>query len=256
MHSVPLFFKLFDFKTANFMTPDLSLIIPAYNEEQRIKSSLDYALEFFATKSLSYEIIVVDDGSSDSTVEIANSFASDIIKVIRQPHNMGKGAAVTRGMLEAKGEIRVFSDADFSTPVKEIDKVITAMSIGTEVFIGSRALDYSMIKKHQPAYREFMGKTFNKLVQLFLISGIKDTQCGFKGFTAKAAQDIFSKMKIKGFGFDLEIIYLADKLGFAISEVPVEWYNDDRSTVNPIKDSITMFFDIFKVKNLHKKDTL
>jgi dolichyl-phosphate beta-glucosyltransferase len=111
-----------------------------------------------------------------------------------------------------------------------------------------------MIKKHQPAYREFMGKTFNKLVQFFLISGIKDTQCGFKAFKAKAAEDIFQKMQIQGFGFDLEIIFLADKLGYNMQEVPVEWYNDERSTVNPLKDSITMFFDIFKVKKLHKND--
>ncbi len=236
------------------MTTDLSLIIPAYNEEQRIKASLENALDFFESKSLNFEILVVDDGSKDNTKQLVTNFDSPKIKLIAQDQNRGKGAAVTRGMLEANGQIRIFSDADFSTPVTEIDKVITAMSLGTEVFIGSRALDYSMIKKHQPAYREFMGKTFNKLVQLFLISGIKDTQCGFKGFTAKAAEDIFSKMKIEGFGFDLEIIYLANKLGFQISEVPVEWYNDERSTVNPIKDSITMFFDIFKVKRLHKND--
>lgn len=238
------------------MTTDLSLIIPAYNEEQRIKASLESAVDFFAQKSFSYEIVVVDDGSSDSTIDVVSKFDSPQIKLIAQSRNKGKGAAVTRGMLEAKGEIRVFSDADFSTPVYEIDKVTTAMQLGTEVFIGSRALDYSMIKKHQPFYREFMGKTFNKLVQLFLISGIKDTQCGFKGFTAKAAHDIFSKMQIDGFGFDLEIIYLADKLGYSISEVPVEWYNDERSTVDPIKDSITMFFDIFKVKKLHRNDNL
>ncbi len=238
------------------MSTDLSLIIPAFNEEARIEASLKNALEFFDSKSLSYEILVVDDGSSDRTIEVVSKFESPNLKLIAQPKNKGKGAAVTRGMLEANGKIRVFSDADFSTPVAEIEKVITAMSLGTEVFIGSRALDYTMIKKHQPAYREFMGKTFNKLVQLFLISGIKDTQCGFKGFTAKAALEIFSRMKIEGFGFDLEIIYLADKLGFHISEVPVEWYNDERSTVNPIKDSITMFFDIFKVKNLHRQDSL
>ncbi len=238
------------------MSTDLSLIIPAFNEEERIEASLNNALEFFDSKSLSYEILVVDDGSSDKTIEVVSKFQSPQLRIIAQPQNKGKGAAVTRGMLEANGKIRVFSDADFSTPVAEIEKVITAMSLGTEVFIGSRALDYSMIKKHQPAYREFMGKTFNKLVQLFLISGIKDTQCGFKGFTAKAANEIFSRMKIEGFGFDLEIIYLADKLGFHISEVPVEWYNDERSTVNPIKDSITMFFDIFKVKKLHRQDIL
>ncbi len=238
------------------MSTDLSLIIPAFNEEARIEASLKNALEFFDSKSFSYEILVVDDGSSDRTIEVVSKFESPNLKLIAQPKNKGKGAAVTRGMLEANGKIRVFSDADFSTPVAEIEKVITAMSLGTEVFIGSRALDYTMIKKHQPAYREFMGKTFNKLVQLFLISGIKDTQCGFKGFTAKAALEIFSRMKIEGFGFDLEIIYLADKLGFHISEVPVEWYNDERSTVNPIKDSITMFFDIFKVKNLHRHDSL
>lgn len=230
--------------------PYLSIVIPAYNESARIEASLHKALDYFKEQDYEYEIIVADDGSSDSTVAVAKSI-DEKIKVYSLPKNTGKGAAVRMGMLKASGQIRIFTDADFSTPIYEVEKIIYSMKNNFDIVIGSRSLNYDLVKEHQPFYREFMGKTFNKFVQFFVIKGIKDTQCGFKGFTSKAAEDIFNKAKIDGFSFDVEALYLAKKAGYNIDEVPVEWYNDDRSKVNPITDSIRMFLEILKIKKLH-----
>lgn len=198
-----------------------------------------------------YKVYVVDDGSKDKTAEIAGNYSNNVF-LLSQPKNMGKGAAVRRGMLDSDGDIKLFSDADLSTPIYEIKKIIAAIEEGYQVAIGSRAIDHSMIKKHQPIYRELMGKIFNLFVQALVFPGIKDTQCGFKGFTTKAAEIIFSKALIDGFGFDVEILYIARKNGLATKEIAVEWFNDERSKVNPISDSAKMFSDILKVRKLHK----
>ncbi|MFP4529130.1 MAG: dolichyl-phosphate beta-glucosyltransferase [Candidatus Kapaibacterium sp.] len=232
------------------MKPYLSLVIPAYNEEKRLGKSLEKAYKYFTDNNIDYEIIVVDDGSSDDTIGVARA-ARGNIRAIGQPANMGKGAAVRRGMFESLGEVRMFADADFSTPIHETGKLLGAISSGADVFIGSRGLDYGMIREHQPFYREFMGKTFNFIVQSLLLRGISDTQCGFKGFTERASSIIFPQTKIDGFGFDVEILYLARRAGLEIAEIPVEWYNDERSTVNPVKDSIRMFLDVLRVRRLH-----
>lgn len=231
--------------------PHLSLIFPAYNEEDRIGRSLKRTLAYLDTKDFSREIIVVDDGSRDKTAEVAESFGSEI-KVVRLDANSGKGAAVRRGMLEARGEIRLFSDADLSTPIEESEKIRGRILAGADVSIGSRAMDPSMIKERQPFYREFMGKTFNKFVQFVAIRGIKDTQCGFKAFTADAAVKIFSVAKINGFAFDVEALYLAQKFDMKIEQTPVLWLNDERSTVDPIKDSFFMLIELLKIKRLHR----
>ena len=232
------------------MNPEISIIIPAYNEEDRLGLTLAKLVNYFDTTTLSYEIIVVDDGSTDSTIEVANSLQN--IKVIPQIKNQGKGAAVRRGMLEAMGSFRMFTDADLSTPIYEFVKLYSKFKTGYEICLGSRAVDYSMIKLHQPFYREFMGKTFNKIVQSLVVKGIKDTQCGFKGFSAKATEEIFKIAKINGFGFDVELIYLARRLNYKMIEIPVEWYNDNRSKVSPVKDSIRMFQEILKIRKLHR----
>lgn len=233
------------------MKPYLSLIFPAYNEEFRIAKSLGIAFEYLQKQNYSFELIVVDDGSSDSTAELVSQFNKDI-KLFRQAENLGKGAAVRRGMLEASGSFRVFSDSDLSTPVYELKKILASLEKGADICIGSRGLDSSLIKEHQPFYREFMGRFFNKIVQFYLFKGIKDTQCGFKGFRENAAIDIFSKQSIDGFSFDVEVLFLARKLGYKIEEVAVEWYNDERTKVDPIKDSTRMFFELIKIKKLHK----
>lgn len=229
----------------------LSLIIPAYNEERRIELSLQKAIDYLETKDYSWEIVVVDDGSSDNTSLVAGSF-DERISTITLEKNMGKGAAVRNGMLNSSGSYKVFTDADFSTPVYELDKLLKSLNDGNDLAIGSRALDSSLIKEHQPFYREFMGKTFNKIVQVIVLKGISDTQCGFKGFQSEAAKTIFEKAKINGFGFDVELLYLAKKQGYRIDQIPVEWYNDERSKVNPVTDSVRMISEILKIKKLHR----
>jgi dolichyl-phosphate beta-glucosyltransferase len=229
---------------------DLSLIIPAYNESDRIGGSLEKALEWTAAQPYRTEVLVVDDGSRDSTPEVVRRYAGESLRLLAQPRNMGKGAAVRRGMLEAVGTYRIFSDADFSTPITETTKLLEHLK-SHDVVIGSRAIDASFIKEHQPWYRESMGKAFNLLVQALAVPGIHDTQCGFKGFRAAAAQDIFSRTKIDGFGFDVEVLFLARRLGYSIKEIPVEWYNDPRSTLNPVADSLKMFRELLQVRRLH-----
>jgi len=233
--------------------PFISLIIPAFNEEKRLNRSLPIILKYFRNNYDNYEIIVVDDGSSDNTAEAAKSLSDDIA-VIKLMKNQGKGAAVRVGMLQAKGKYRIFSDADLSTPITELPKILIPLENDAEIAIGSRAIDNTMIKKHQPFYREFMGKTFNKIVQVLFFKGIKDTQCGFKGFTAEAAERIFSLAKVNGFSFDVELLYLANKMDMCIVQKPVEWFNDERSTVSPIKDSLKMLYELIKIKRIHRFD--
>ncbi len=228
----------------------VSLIIPVYNEEKRIERTLDKVFNFFSTQDYNYEIVVVNDGSTDSTVEVLSKYRDDI-KIVDLGRNLGKGAAVRTGMLTSKGDYRIFSDADLSTPIYEIVKLLEHLQGGADICIGSRAIDPAMIKVHQPFYREMMGKTFNKFVQLLIMKGIEDTQCGFKGFTARAAEKVFSKSKINGFSFDVEILYLAKRFGLKIVQVPVEWYNDPRSKVNPIFDSVKMFMELIKIRWIH-----
>jgi dolichyl-phosphate beta-glucosyltransferase len=232
------------------MSTYISFVIPAYNEELRISETLHKVLNYFRKQEYSFEIIVVDDGSDDNTHNVVNEFSE--VKFIKLPRNQGKGAAVRKGILESKGKFRIFSDADLSTPVHETAKILSYLESGFDVCVGSRALDSDMIKVHQPFYREFMGKTFNKIVQMLVVKGISDTQCGFKGFSAEAADKIFTKQKINGFGFDVEIIFLAKLAELKIIETPVEWYNDNRSKVHPVKDSLKMLAEILKIRNLHK----
>lgn len=237
------------------MNPYLSLVIPAYNEAERIGASLQQAVEYLAKQDYSFEIIVVDDGSMDRTVQVVDKIHDKMqaIKLVRQPKNMGKGAAVRRGMLEATGEYRIFTDADFSTPVHEVEKALKTFQHGADVVIGSRVLDRSTIKRAQPKHREAMGRVFSRAVQATVFKGIDDTQCGFKGFTAEAAEKIFSKAKINGFSFDVEILYLAKRLGFTIEQIAVEWHNDERSKVSSLS-GLKAFLDILTIKRLHKHE--
>lgn len=227
----------------------ISIIIPAYNEEKRIKNTLETILDYTKNydSDVKFEIIVVDDGSKDMTAHIVNEYQQ--IKLLKQEPNQGKGFAIKRGMLEANGELRLFTDADLSTPIIELKKLILEIENGFDIAIGSRALDKNLIKIRQPFYREFMGKTFNFMVKKSINTKIKDTQCGFKLFKKDAATKIFSVSKLSGFSFDVEVVYLANLLGFKINEVPVLWENSTLSKVDPIKDSIRMFLDILKIKS-------
>ena len=240
----------------------LSLVIPAYNEGDRIGPTLEKAFAYLRTQPYDSEVLVVDDGSKDNTVavvraklaELAQSPSSIVADVIELVQNAGKGAAVQRGMLAAKGDIRIFTDADLSTPIGEIQKVLTTIEQEKfDVVIGSRALEgRKLVKKHQPWYREFMGRIFNVFVQIFVLRGIKDTQCGFKGFRGAVADRLFGMQKVMGFSFDVEILYLARKEGFKVKEIAVEWYNDERTTVGALSDSSKMFLELLRIRKLHK----
>lgn len=222
----------------------LSIVIPSYNEEKRIKTTLESIKGYVNDKKLNAEIIVVDDGSKDNTRKICEK---KNVKLNNKRKNKGKGYSVKEGMLLAKGDYILFSDADLSTPIEELDKFLNYID-RYDVVIGSRALKKSRIFVKQPLYRVLMGKFFNLLVRLFVVRGIKDTQCGFKLFSKRAAKEIFIRQKLNGFGFDVEILFITQKKGFKIKEVPVVWKNAEGTKVNPIKDSLKMFFDILKIR--------
>jgi len=229
--------------------PFLSVIIPAYDEEQRIKSSLLVMSKFLEKKPYSSEIIVVDDGSTDKTAQIVKqvSVSHKHISLISHDVNQGKGAAVRTGILAAKGKFRLFSDSDLSTPIDHLDTFVSEAS-NADVIIGSRAIKGADIRVRQKRYRELMGQAFNLFVRLLVLPGIRDTQCGFKLFSEKAARAVFPPQRIKRWSFDVETLYLARKYGFDIKEVPVTWVNDSRSKVNAFHDSSGMLMGLISIK--------
>ncbi len=230
-----------------------SVVIPAYNEEQRLPRTLGKIAGFFEQKSASYEIIVVSDGSRDHTLDVAKAWASGRtgIRVLANRSNRGKGASVRRGVAAARGKIILFSDADLSTPIEEFEKLEAALQGGAEAAIASRALAGSSVRTRQPLYREMMGKLFNLLARILVLPGIHDTQCGFKAFRREPARRIFRELTIPGFGFDVEALYLAKKHGLRVREVPVVWHNDLQTKVSPLRDSFRMFCDLFRIRLRH-----
>ena len=227
----------------------LSIVIPAYNEEERILPTLEKIYSYLSDQEFSYEVIVVDDGSTDNTEEIVRNFKTENRPLfLTNGTNRGKGFTVKSGMLASKGDYVFFTDADLSTPVEEISKCLPYLSGENDIVIGSRSLPESDVRIHQPWYREKMGRVFNLIVTSLLIGGIVDTQCGFKGFKAKVIKPVFSRSVISGFSFDVEILYIANKQNLTIKEVPVRWENSALSKVSPIKDSIKMFIDLLGIR--------
>jgi dolichyl-phosphate beta-glucosyltransferase len=214
----------------------ISIVIPAYNEQDRLPKTLRRIEEYLHENAWTFhEIIVVDDGSTDATAETAEAFASENphVRVLRNPGNRGKGYSVRHGMLEARGEWRLFSDADLSTPIEELEKLWFAVVQGKdEIAIGSRALDRSLIGVHQPGLRETFGRIFNGVMRAATGLPIADTQCGFKLFRGDVAQDVFARQTLERFGFDAEILYIAFRRGYSIAEVPVRWNHVDGSKVS------------------------
>jgi dolichyl-phosphate beta-glucosyltransferase len=233
--------------------PSLSIIIPAYNEEDRLGPTFELLRAWMDAAERDIQVLVVDDGSSDGTGALVNSVAaSDArISLVSNGENRGKGFSVGHGVSKATGELILFSDADLSTPLGEFERLEAALA-GHAIAIGSRALPDSRLEKRQPLYREMMGRTFNLFVQAMVFPGIRDTQCGFKLFRREAAQATFSRRKIDGFAFDVEILYVARRLGYSVAEVPVLWINDEASRVDPIRHSAQMFRDILRIRRLHR----
>lgn len=227
------------------MTPDLSVVIPAFNEENRLPGTLSVMLPFLRAGSASFEVVVVDDGSSDATAVVAQQAGSEV-RVIQNPGNRGKGYSVRNGMLNAQGAWRLMSDADLSTPIEELDKLKKALAEGADIAIASRAISGANLEKRQSIMRETSGRFFNLIVRALLLPGVKDTQCGFKLFSAAAAEAAFRGSKLDGFAFDVEALLRARRAGFKIREVPVTWRNDEQTRVS-FGRGLAAFVDLFRL---------
>lgn len=230
----------------------VSIIVPAYNEQDRIESTVAAIVEYVRRHHISFELLVVDDGSRDRTRQKVQQFIhlqhlEDRACVVALPRNEGKGAAVRAGVMRAVGKFILFTDADNSTPIEELGNFLTAIE-DQDILIGSRYLKTSNVQKKQPWYRILISRMANMVIQAFLIDGIKDTQCGFKMLRYQAAKDIFSRMRIDGFGFDMELLALAEVLGYRIKELPVAWFDSPLSRVRPVKAAIRTLGDLVTIK--------
>ncbi len=234
---------------------DISVIIPAYNEEKRVMNKMQKTVDYLKSSNRSFEIIVVDDGSTDNTYVFLSDFARNNpeVTIIKLPENRGKGFAVKTGMLSATGEHLIFMDADGATPPSEMEKLIDAIKNGVHIAIGSRVLRDSTTIVKSDIFRKLLRKILNLIVKLFLFSDIKDTQCGFKMFTCKAAKDIFNSQRLCGYGFDMEILYLAKQRGYKIAEVPISWKSVGGGKLNPFTDSLRILADIIKIKRKYSQ---
>jgi len=227
-----------------------SIILPAYNESERLETSLPKVLEYVAQRGLEAEIIVVNDGSKDDTADIVRKFAAlhPCVRLLENPGNRGKGYSVRNGMLHARGDILLFSDTDLSSPIGEADKLFAALGGGADVAIGSRWLRRELQTERQPLHRQLYGRMFNLFLRVSLGLQFRDTQCGFKAFTRQAAHVIFSRQQIERWGFDPEILFLARKFKLKTVEVPVEWAHDHRSKISPLRDGLRMGREVLEVR--------
>jgi glycosyltransferase involved in cell wall biosynthesis len=235
---------------------DLSIVVPAFNEEHRLPPTLARLAAYLQTQPLRWEILVVDDGSRDKTCAVVESAMTTIpnLRLVRQTPNRGKGAAVRLGMLEARGQIRVMSDADGSMSPDQLPRLLAPLIACTaEIAIGSRYAEGARTDVKQPLYRVLWSRLANRMIQRSLVPGVRDTQCGFKAFTAEAARALFELGRIDGWAFDLEILALARRAGFAIAEVGVEWTDDKRSRVNPLKDMWKVMREALTIRNNLKR---
>jgi dolichyl-phosphate beta-glucosyltransferase len=229
--------------------PEISIIVPSYNEEHRLPETLERIAAYVRTSGREMEILVVDDGSTDGTAAVAESFRGKFgaLRVLSNAVNRGKGYSVRHGMLEARGRIVLFTDADLSAPIEEADKLFAAME-AYDVAIGSRALDRGLISVHQSKSREFAGVIFNAIVRLCLRLPFVDTQCGFKAFRREPCRIIFEQQRIERFGFDPELLYLARRHGLRAVEIPVRWGHSPATKVSMFRDSLQMFLDVLIIR--------
>jgi glycosyltransferase involved in cell wall biosynthesis len=229
--------------------PQLSIIVPSFNEELRLPPSLERIAAYVNASHRSTEVLVVDDGSKDRTAEVAAAFADRIpnLRVLKNGDNRGKGYSVRHGMLEAKGEYVLFTDADLSAPIEEADKLLSALQ-QYDLAIGSRAMNRELIGVHESHFREFAGIIFNRIVRIVLWLPFVDTQCGFKAFRRERCRVIFEQQRIERFGFDPELLYLARHQSLKSTEIPVRWSHSPATKINMMRDSIQMFVDVFTIR--------
>ena|SRR6266567_2501145 len=230
--------------------PTYSIIIPAYNEGARLGTTLDRVLNYVAAQRWDAEVIVVNDGSRDQTPDLVRSYAQThpAPRLLENPGNRGKGYSVRNGMLHAAGEILLFSDADLSSPIEEAIKLFAAIRSGADIAIGSRWLQPELQAHRQSVLRQFYGRIFNLALRILLGLNFKDTQCGFKAFTRKAAQTIFPLQEIERWGFDPELLYLARRSGLKVKEVAVVWSHSEGTRINPLRDGLRMFAEVLKIR--------
>ncbi len=230
--------------------PDYSIVIPAYNERARICNALEEVTACIRTRGWRAEVLVVDDGSTDNTRALVTKFAvtHPEVRLLRNPSNCGKGYSVRHGMLEAAGEIVMFTDADLSAPIEEAELLFAAIRNGADIAIGSRWLDRDRQTTHQPLYRRFFGRCFNAVTRLLMQLPFADTQCGFKAFRRSTARDIFQLQRIQRWGFDPELLFIALQHGYRIAEVPVSWGHDERSRISYLRDGMQMLRELVYIR--------
>ena len=230
--------------------PRYSVIIPAYNESARLGATLDRVLRHVSEQGWDAEVIVVNDGSRDDTAEmvLARARAYPALRLVENPGNRGKGYSVRNGMLKAQGEIRLFTDADLSSPIEEANKLFSAIEAGADVAIGSRWLQPDTQAQRQSVLRQFYGRTFNLILRLLLGLRFKDTQCGFKAFSRSSAQKLFSMQTIEGWGFDAELLFLADRSALNVKEVPVVWSDAEGTRIHPLRDGLHMMAEVLTIR--------
>lgn len=232
------------------MASTYSIVIPAYNESARLRATLDSVLAHIQNRGWDAEVLVVNDGSTDDTAQIVQRYSaqSRAVRLIENPGNRGKGFSVRNGILHANGEVILFSDADLSSPIEEADKLFAALDAGADIAMGSRWLRVELQTQRQPIHRQLFGRIFNLALRIILGLQFRDTQCGFKAFTRRAAHTIFPLQHIERWGFDPEILYLARKFGLKVEEVPVKWAHRDGTRINPLRDGIRMFGEMLKIR--------
>ncbi len=240
--------------TAATTTPRLSVVIPAYNEQRRLGPTIEKVVAYLSAQPYRSELIVVDDGSSDRTAELAREILADAPiphRVLVNEQNRGKGYSVRRGMIESSGRLALFSDADLSTPIEHIADFIAAIEDGADIAIGSRVAPGAAIEVHQPFLREMAGRMFSVVQRGILGTHIADTQCGFKMFTREAIELVFPHQQLERWAFDAELIFIALRLGLRVVEVPVRWRNDEDTKVRALSDGLQMVADLLTIRRMH-----
>jgi dolichyl-phosphate beta-glucosyltransferase len=233
------------------VTAGTSVVVPAFNEAQRIGPTLERILVYFERRSPPAEIVVVDDGSSDATAEVAARFASRGVRLVRLPRNRGKGAALRAGVAATSGDAVLVTDADLSTPIEELERLEAALA-DAELVLGSRAVAGSRITRRQPWHREWMGRSFNRLIRTLGVTSLHDTQCGFKLLRGDVARRLFAELTVDRFAYDVELVWLARRRGFRVVEIGVAWHDSPASKVHPVRDAASMLIDVLRFRFRHR----